>query len=205
MEHKAVATETSAGLVVWFTGMSGAGKSTIARALVARLQAFDILSTVLDGDILRTGLNSDLGFDDADRTENLRRVAHVAALFCQSGFVAVTATISPESKHRKKAREIAGDQSFVEVFVDTPLEICEKRDPKGLYKRARRGEIKQFTGLGAPYQPPTAPDIVIRTHDSSISQCVDQIIAYLVSSHRINPNYASCNPLPPCPLPNSAH
>lgn len=185
MGRKGVETATSTGAVVWLTGMSGAGKSTIGRALVERLKALGIRSTVLDGDVLRTGLNSDLGFSEADRTENLRRVAHVADLFCREGFVAITATISPEAEHRDNARRIAGDARFVEVFIDTPFEICEERDPKGLYKRARRGEIKQFTGLGAPYHPPANADVVVRTQHSSVSQCVDLVIDCLVRSDRI--------------------
>lgn len=135
---------------------------------------------MLDGDELRTGLNSDLGFSTADRTENLRRIAHVAALFCSEGYVAVTATISPEPEHRENARRIIGNSAFIEVFVDTPLDVCEKRDPKGLYQRARRGEIKQFTGIGSPYRAPLHPDLTLRTQGQTIERCVDQILGYLV-------------------------
>ncbi len=139
---------------------------------------------MLDGDVLRTGLNADLGFSEAERTENLRRVAHVAALFCKEGFVAVTATISPEPEHRENARRIVGDANFVEVFVDTPLDVCEQRDPKGLYKRARSGEIPQFTGIGSPYHAPLRPDLSLRTHGNSVEHCVDVIIGYLTSERR---------------------
>ncbi|CAD6509446.1 putative adenylyl-sulfate kinase [Paraburkholderia hiiakae] len=139
---------------------------------------------MLDGDVLRTGLNADLGFSDAERTENLRRVAHVAALFCNEGFVAVTATISPEPEHRENARRIIGEGAFVEVFVDAPLDVCEKRDPKGLYQRARRGEIAQFTGIGSPYHPPAHPDLTIRTQGNTVDHCVDHVIDYLVRGHR---------------------
>ncbi|WP_246088989.1 adenylyl-sulfate kinase [Paraburkholderia guartelaensis] len=173
-------TATSAGVVIWLTGMSGAGKSTIACALVKRLQTFALRATMLDGDVLRTGLNADLGFSEAERTENLRRVAHVAALFCKEGFVAVTATISPEPEHRENARRIVGEAYFVEVFVDTPLDVCERRDPKGLYRRARSGEIPQFTGIGSPYRPPLHPDLSLHTHGNSVEHCVDRIIGYLI-------------------------
>ncbi|CAG9255625.1 Adenylyl-sulfate kinase [Paraburkholderia unamae] len=183
--------EKSAGIVIWLTGMSGAGKSTIARALVARMQTFGRQSLLLDGDVLRNGLNADLGFSEADRTENLRRIAHVAVLFSQAGYVAVTATISPAAEHRERARQIAGKASFVEVFVDTPLDVCEMRDPKGLYKRARRGEIAHFTGLSAPYEPPCAPDVVVRTQHAEITQCVDAIVDYLLRTHRIEPSHVN--------------
>ncbi|CAM2176664.1 Adenylyl-sulfate kinase [Paraburkholderia sacchari] len=166
--------------------MSGAGKSTIARALVDRLQTSSFRATMLDGDVLRTGLNSDLGFSEAERTENLRRVAHVAALFCKEGFVTVTATISPEPEHRENARRIVGDAYFVEVFVDTPLAVCEKRDPKGLYQRARRGEIPQFTGIGSPYYPPARPDITLHTQGKTVEHCVERIVDYLVSVRRFD-------------------
>jgi adenylylsulfate kinase len=180
-----VGTATSAGVVVWLTGMSGAGKSTIARAFVEQLQTQGLQAILLDGDILRTGLNSDLGFSDVDRTENLRRVAHVAALFCEQGFIAVTATISPEPEHRRDARRIVGKHRFVEVFVSAPLEVCEKRDPKGLYRRARRGEIPGFTGVDAPYHPPATPDVELRTHEIAVNDCVTQLITYLCGEHHV--------------------
>jgi adenylylsulfate kinase len=140
---------------------------------------------MLDGDVLRTGLNSDLGFSEAERTENLRRVAHVAALFCKEGFVTVTATISPEPGHRENARRIVGDADFVEIFVDTPLAVCEKRDPKGLYQRARRGEIPQFTGIGSPYHPPAHPDFTLHTQGNTVEHCVDRIVDYLVTVRHV--------------------
>jgi adenylylsulfate kinase len=180
-----VETGTSTGVVIWLTGISGAGKSTIARALVGRLQTFALRAIVLDGDVLRTGLNSDLGFSEAERTENLRRVAHVAALFCNEGFVTVTATISPEPEHRENARRIVGADSFVEVFVDTPLEVCEKRDPKGLYQRARRGEIPQFTGIGSPYHPPVRPAITLHTQSNTVEDCVERIVDHLARVRRL--------------------
>jgi adenylylsulfate kinase len=121
------------------------------------------------------------------RTENLRRVAHVAALFCQEGFVTVAATISPEVEHRANARQIIGDARFIEVFVDTPLAVCEERDPKGLYRRARNGEIPEFTGIGSPYHAPLHPDLTLHTQGNSIDRCVDQIVKYLVRVRRFNP------------------
>ena len=178
-------TGTSTGVVIWLTGMSGAGKSTIARAFVDRLQTFAHRATMLDGDVLRTGLNSDLGFSEAARTENLRRVAHVAALFCKEGFIVVAATISPKPEHRENARRIVGEDAFVEVFVDTPLEICERRDPKGLYQRARRGEIKQFTGLGSLYYPPANPNVVLRTQEFHVDDCVAQLIDHLLRNEKL--------------------
>lgn len=185
-------TGTSTGVVIWLTGMSGAGKSTIARAFVDRLQTFalPLRATMLDGDALRTGLNSDLGFSEAERTENLRRVAHVAALFCKEGFIAVAATISPKPEHRENARRIVGEDAFVEVFVDTPLEVCERRDPKGLYQRARRGEIKRFTGLGSPYYPPVNPDVVLRTQEFHVDDCVAQLIDHLLRNGKLTPQRA---------------
>jgi adenylylsulfate kinase len=196
MGRDAMEAATQAGVVVWLTGMSGAGKSTIARALVAQLQTFALRATVLDGDVLRTGLNSDLGFSEEERTENLRRVAHVAALFCKEGFIVVTATISPEAEHRENARRIVGNDTFLEVFVDTPLDVCEQRDPKGLYKRARRGEIAQFTGVSMPYHPPLHPDLVLRTHDGSVDDCVNKLLVRLRRLGKIEFARASNTRLP---------
>jgi adenylylsulfate kinase len=181
-----VNTTTHKGVVVWLTGMSGAGKSTIAHAFVARMRTLGVRATLLDGDVLRTGLNADLGFSEVERTENLRRIAHVAALFCNEGFVVVTATISPNPEHRDNARQIVGDESFVEVYVDTPLEVCEQRDPKGLYKRARRGEIPEFTGLGSAYHPPVNPDMIVHTQNACVDECADQIFSYLTPKHPAN-------------------
>ncbi|MFM0739740.1 adenylyl-sulfate kinase [Paraburkholderia xenovorans] len=169
------------GAVVWMSGLSGAGKSTLAGALHARLAAAGRASIVLDGDALRTGLNADLGFTPEDRTENLRRVAHVAALFKQQGFVAIAAVISPEQRHRQAARDIVGE-GFVEVFVNAPLHVCEARDVKGLYARARRGEIPHFTGISGPFEVPLAPDVVIETDRVSLDRAVDQLLAHLADT-----------------------
>lgn len=168
----------SHGAVIWMTGLSGAGKSTLANALHRRLKEAGQLSIVLDGDVLRRGLNADLGFTHEDRTENLRRVAHVAALFRQQGFVAIAAVISPEHRHRQAAREIVGE-GFVEVFVNAPLAVCEARDPKGLYVRARRGEIPHFTGISGPFEAPLTPDVLIETDRTPVDRAVDQLLDYL--------------------------
>lgn len=166
------------GAVVWMSGLSGAGKSTLAAALHARLTTQGCASIVLDGDVLRRGLNADLGFSAEDRTENLRRVAHVAALFMQQGFIAIAAVISPEHQHRRTAREIVGE-GFVEVFVDAPLQVCEARDVKGLYARARRGEIPNFTGISGTFETPVEPDVVIETARMSVDRSVDLLLGRL--------------------------
>lgn len=172
------------GAVVWMTGLSGAGKSTLAGALHRRLTEQGHASIVLDGDVLRHGLNADLGFTAEDRTENLRRVAHVAALFMQQGFIAIAAVISPEHQHRRTARDIVGN-GLVEVFVNTPLAVCEARDVKGLYARARRGEIPHFTGISGTFDTPVESDVVIETVRMSVDQSVDQLLATLVSTGRL--------------------
>jgi adenylylsulfate kinase len=159
------------GAVVWFTGLSGSGKSTIAHALEERLVAEGRLSYVLDGDNVRHGLCKDLGFAPADRSENIRRVGEVAALLVDSGVLVLTSFISPYSMDRQRVREIVGTD-FVEVFVDAPLEACEARDPKGLYRRARAGEIAEFTGISAPYEAPEHPDLHLHTGSLSVAECV---------------------------------
>lgn len=174
----------SRGAVIWMTGLSGAGKSTLADALHRRLQAAGQAAIVLDGDVLRRGLNADLGFTPEDRTENLRRVAHVAALFMQQGFVVIAAVISPEDRHRRSAREIIGD-GFVEVFVDAPLHVCEARDAKGLYARARRGEIPHFTGISGPFDTPLASDVVIESDRLPVEASVDRLLAHLATMGRL--------------------
>lgn len=150
--------------VVWFTGLSGSGKSTLANALEVALHAQGLRTYILDGDNVRHGLNKDLGFTDADRVENIRRVAEVAKLMADAGLIVMTAFISPFRQEREMARELIGDERFIEVFVDTPLEICEQRDPKGLYKKARLGQIPNMTGVNSVYEAPVAPDVVI-DHD----------------------------------------
>jgi len=163
------------GCVVWLTGLSGAGKSTIAHALQERLHEEGKLAYVLDGDNLRHGLNGDLGFSDHDRRENIRRVGEVAALFADAGIITVTAFISPFRADRDRARAIVGDERFFEVFLDVPIEICESRDPKGLYRKARAGEIADFTGISSPYEPPLAPALTIRNVGQGVADCADAI------------------------------
>ena len=170
------------GAVVWFTGLSGAGKSTIAQALERELFGRGMHTYVLDGDNIRHGLNSNLGFSPEDRFENIRRVSEVAKLMADSGVIAITAFISPYRMDRRRAREIAleGNAEFVEVFVDAPLEVCEARDPKDLYKKARAGEIRQFTGIDAPYEPPEDAEIVVRTDQQTVNESVAIILEGLL-------------------------
>ncbi len=170
------------GAVVWFTGLSGAGKSTIAQALERELFARGMHTYVLDGDNIRHGLNSNLGFSPEDRVENIRRVSEVAKLMADSGAVAITAFISPYRVDRRRAREIAleGNAEFIEVFVDAPLNVCEARDPKQLYKKARAGEIRDFTGIDAPYEAPDDPDIVVHTDRQSVEESIATILEQLL-------------------------
>lgn len=167
------------GGVVWLTGLSGSGKSTVARALETRLASLGVASYVLDGDDLRTGLNAGLGFSDADRRENVRRTSEVAAILRDAGLVAIVSLISPHSAERERARVLVGADRFVEVFVHAPLEVCEERDPKGLYRKARSGEIPDFTGIDAPYEPPSRPDVVLRTAEEGLEACVSRLLGAL--------------------------
>lgn len=161
--------------VLWFTGFSGSGKSTLANAVGKELFQRGTQTFSLDGDNVRHGLNKDLGFSDSDRKENIRRISEVAKLFAESGMIVTTAFISPFKADRNFAREIIG-KDFIEVFVDTPLEVCQSRDPKGLYVKALKGEIKNFTGLDSPYEPPENPEIIIKTANFTVEQCTEQII-----------------------------
>lgn len=161
-------------LVVWLTGLSGSGKSTIAKALEIQLNADGFHTTTLDGDNLRTGLNSGLGFSTEDRRENLRRVAEVAKLLMESGLVVLAAFVSPLKAQRAQVKEIVGAAHFVEIFIDTPLSVCEERDVKGLYQKARAGIIKDFTGINAPYEAPENP--LLRIADLSVDQAVEMIV-----------------------------
>lgn len=167
------------GRVVWLTGLSGAGKSTIANALERALNRQGKRTYILDGDNIRQGLNRDLGFSDADRAENIRRVAQVARLFVDAGVIVVVAFISPFRAERQAARELFAPGDFLEVFVDVPLAIAEERDPKGLYRKARTGELRQFTGIDSPYEPPLAAELVLPTVQLTPQECVQRICALL--------------------------
>lgn len=164
--------------VLWFTGLSGSGKSTIANATEVRLNQEGKLSYLLDGDNVRMGLCSDLGFSTVDRKENNRRIAHLAKLFWDANVITLVSFISPFRHERETARSLVGSD-FVEIFVDTPLAICETRDPKGLYSRARKGEIPEFTGISSPYEPPDNPEITLHTDKESVVESVEKIMAYL--------------------------
>ena len=166
--------------MLWFTGLSASGKSTLAMQLEQRLFDEGYFTYVLDGDNIRHGLCTDLGFSPEDRTENIRRIGEVAKLFAESGAIVATAFISPYRADRDRVRGLmTRDGDFVEIFVSCPLEVCERRDPKGLYRRARAGEIRDFTGIDAPYEPPEAPELVVETQDREIADCLDEIVGYL--------------------------
>ena len=170
------------GCVIWFTGLSGSGKSTLANAVEQVLHQQRHHTYVLDGDNVRHGLNKNLGFSPEDREENIRRVGEVAKLFADAGTVVMTAFISPYRADRDQARALIADGRFVEVFVDCPLEVCEERDTKGLYKKARAGEIKEFTGISAPYEPPLNPEVTIDSAELSIEECAEAVVSVLVKS-----------------------
>jgi bifunctional enzyme CysN/CysC len=165
--------------LLWYTGLSGAGKSTIANLVDKRLHAARRHTYLLDGDNVRHGLNRDLGFTDADRVENIRRIAEVAKLMVDAGLIVSTAFISPFRAERQMARALVADSEFVEIFVDTPLGVAEQRDPKGLYKKARRGDLKNFTGIDSPYERPQSPELTIDTTSQSPEQAAELVVAYL--------------------------
>ncbi|MFZ2968184.1 MAG: adenylyl-sulfate kinase [Sulfuricurvum sp.] len=165
--------------IVWLTGLSGSGKSTIANALEERLFAMGKHTYLLDGDNIRHGLNHDLGFSDCDRVENIRRIGEVAKLFVDAGMIVISAFISPFQSDRDRVRALVAEGEFREVFIDTPLEVCEQRDPKGLYRKARTGEISHFTGISSPYEAPNNPDIHILTQQQNIEESINQIINFL--------------------------
>lgn len=166
--------------VIWFTGLSGSGKSTLASALEKELYRRGILCKLLDGDNIRTGINNNLGFSDEDRTENVRRIAEVCKLFLDGGLITLSAFISPTKEIRDLSKEIIGREDFIEIYVNPPLAECEKRDTKGLYKKARAGEIADFTGISAPFEPPVNPDVDIDTSSFSVEECVEQILKVIL-------------------------
>lgn len=168
------------GMMLWFTGLSGSGKSTVAIALERELHSRGLLCRILDGDNIRSGINNNLGFSTEDRVENIRRIAEVGRLFVDTGIITIAAFISPNNQLREMAAEIIGKDDFVEVFVSTPLEECEKRDVKGLYAKARRGEIKNFTGISAPFEAPEHPDITLDTSKLPVEESVKILLDYVL-------------------------
>lgn len=173
------------GITVWFTGLSGSGKSTIAIALERRLTEQGFFCRILDGDNIRFGINRDLGFSEADRTENIRRIAEVSKLFTQTGIITLAAFVSPTNALRAMARDIIGAEDFAEIYVATPLEECERRDVKGLYQKARRGEIRDFTGISAPFEAPENPTLRIDTTNRPVEEVTDEVLAAIIE--RITP------------------
>lgn len=162
--------------VIWMTGLSGSGKTTIAVALEKELLQKGFFTQVLDGDNVRVGINNNLGFSEEDRTENIRRIAEVSKLFLNCGIITINCFVSPTKAIRENAKKIIGASDFIEVFIDTPIEICEQRDVKGLYKKARAGEIKDFTGINAPFEAPTQPDIVVATKNKTVEESVTVVL-----------------------------
>jgi len=167
------------GCILWFTGLSGSGKSTLANAVEHRLHERGIRTYVLDGDNVRKGLNKDLGFSDADRTENIRRIGEVSNLMMDAGLIVLTAFISPFRTDRQIVRDLVPEGDFIEILCSAPLEICESRDPKGLYKKARAGQIPEFTGISSPYESPEHPEILLQTDVHGIEECVHQVLGTL--------------------------
>lgn len=174
------------GITVWFTGLSGSGKSTIAIALERRLSQMGIFSRILDGDNIRTGINRGLGFSEEDRKENIRRIAEVCKLFTETGIVTLAAFVSPTNELRNMAREIISADDFAEIYVATPLEECERRDVKGLYAKARRGEIKDFTGISSPFEVPIAPTLSIDSTGRDVEECVDEVLKVILDKIKVD-------------------
>ena len=165
---------------LWLTGLSGSGKSTIAEALERELYNKGFFAQVLDGDNIRSGINNNLGFSIEDRKENIRRIAEIAKLYVNSGIIAINSFISPTVEIRSYAKAIIGESDFIEIFINTPLEVCETRDVKGLYKKARSGEIKGFTGIDSPYQAPINPDLEVKTENQSVQESVNAILEFIL-------------------------
>ncbi|PFG09267.1 adenylyl-sulfate kinase [Marinobacter sp. LV10MA510-1] len=189
-DHKVVRSQRAENknqkpCLLWFTGLSGSGKSTIANALDVALHSRGYHTFLLDGDNVRHGLCSDLGFSDEDRVENIRRIGEVSKLFADAGLIVLSAFISPFNSDRRLVRKLFPAGEFIEVFMDASLETCESRDPKGLYQKARSGEIKQFTGIDSPYEVPAHPELRLDTSRMSVDDCVDALVAYLLEREMI--------------------
>lgn len=174
-------------LVVWMTGLSGSGKSTIALELERRLFEMGVRVALLDGDNIRSGINNNLGFSETDRRENIRRIAEVASLFAVNGLVVLCAFISPTRAIRALARQIIGEDDFMEVFIDAPLETCEARDVKGLYAKARQGALPGFTGIDAPFEPPLSPDLHLRTDQTDLAECTEILLEAVLDRAKYRP------------------
>lgn len=172
-------------VVVWITGLSGAGKTTLARGIELELSKRGFLTQVLDGDNIRSGINNNLGFSEQERLENIRRIAEVSKLFINCGIITINSFISPTNEIRRMAKKIIGEKDFLEIFVNAPLEVCEQRDTKGLYKKARAGKIKDFTGIDSPFDIPDNPDVEIRTDVLSISESVDKVLEVIMPRVRL--------------------
>ncbi len=166
--------------VIWLTGLSGSGKSTIAEGLEKKLHENNFLTQILDGDNIRAGINSNLGFSETDRLENIRRIAEVSKLFLNCGIITINSFVSPTSEVRKLAKEIIGENDFIEIYVNCPLEICEQRDVKGLYAKARRGEIKDFTGITAPFEAPVSPSLEVKSNELTIEESAEKIFSFIL-------------------------
>ncbi len=173
--------------VIWFTGLSASGKTTLAGMLEKRLFELNYFCQILDGDNVRSGINKNLNFTNKDRLENIRRIAEVSKLFMNCGIILLCAFISPTNEMRQMAKEIIGEDDFLEVFVDTPLEVCEQRDPKGLYKKARVGEIKNFTGISAPFEPPENPFIVVDNTNPNLEETIKQMLIKILPELKFDP------------------
>jgi adenylylsulfate kinase len=174
------------GIVIWFTGLSASGKSSVAHGVETRLYERGVRTYVLDGDNIRHGLNANLGFTPEDREENIRRIGHVAKLFADAGVVVMTAFISPYRNDRDRVRELLEAGNFIEVFVDCPVDVCEQRDPKGLYKKAKAGQIPEFTGISAPYEAPEKPEVHLDAGTLSIDACAEDVVKYLEENNLIS-------------------
>ncbi len=172
--------------VLWFTGLSASGKSTISNAVERKLYDLGHHTYLLDGDNVRHGLNKDLGFSDSERVENIRRIGEMAKLFADAGLIVLSAFISPFRADRKMVRDLVEEGEFIEIYMATPLSVCEQRDPKGLYKKARKGDIKNFTGIDSIYEVPESPEITLNTAECDIEACADKVIAYLKQNHIIH-------------------